>query len=208
MKKLLIIDNILENIIQIKNCLNSGEFEFIESDDAFKVFELAKNENPDLIILGIMMQKLEGLELISLLSKDKKTEQIPIIILSADNNYENIKNGFEAGAVDFISMPFDCRELIARVKSALRSADNKKHSIELEKHNFAVKAYRLVNHKIKQPLTVIKLANTSIKRELDSGQIEIDSLYKRTQYIDNAINDINQILLDLEKMFKEDDSQI
>jgi two-component system cell cycle response regulator len=206
-KKILIIDDIIENIFMIKDCLESENFTFIESTDASSGFELAKSEIPDLIILDVMMPKIDGFEMCNLLSNDQTTKEIPIIILSALNNSEMIKKGLESGATDFIAKPFDCIELIARVRSALRIAENKKLSIELEKNNFAVKAYRLANHKIKQPLTVLKLANTAIKKELTKDSIEVESLQKRIQYIDNAVNEINQILNDLERIFKEESTR-
>lgn len=207
MKKVLIIDDIIENISLIKDCLSSENFEFLESTDSLKGFEIAKSENPDLIILDIMMPNVDGLEICSMLKNEQITSEIPVIILSALSNSEMVKKGLEAGATDFISKPFDCIELIARVKSALRIAENKKLSIELERNNFAVKAYRLANHKIKQPLTVLKLANTAIKKELDKEVLEKEALQKRIQYIDNAVNEINDILNDLERIFKEESTR-
>lgn len=204
MKKILIIDDIPENVALIRECLEADNFEFYISNDPIEGFELAKSKVPDLIILDIMMPKFDGFELCNMLKDTPNTNEIPIIILSALNNSENIKKGLEAGATDFISKPFDCIELQARVKSTLRIVENKKLSIELERNSFAVKAYRLANHKIKQPLTVLKLANTAIKKELAKQPIEIDSLQKRIQYIDNAVSEINEILNDLERIFKEE----
>ncbi len=207
MKKVLIIDDIPENISLIKDCLESEEFDFYYSNDSLAGLELAKEIIPDLIILDIMMPKYDGFEICKLLSSDQSTAEIPVIILSALNNSESIKKGLESGATDFISKPFDCIELQARVKSTLRISENKKLSIELERNNFAVKAYRLANHKIKQPLTVLKLANTAIKKELDKDPMEKESLQKRIQYIDKAVNEINDILNDLERIFKEESTR-
>ncbi|MCS7052726.1 MAG: response regulator [Ignavibacterium sp.] len=206
-KKILLIDDSPENIFLIKECLGEDNFTFLESTDSTKGFDLAKNENPDLIILDLMMPNIDGFELCAMLKNDSDTIDIPIIIISAFNNSEMIKKGLEAGATDFIGKPFDCIELLARIKSALRIAENKKLSIELERNNFAVKAYRLANHKIKQPLTVLKLANTAIKKELSKDSFEIQSLRKRIDYIDKAVNEINEILNDLERIFKEESTK-
>jgi len=207
MKKILIIDDISENISLIKDCLESKDFDFYQSNDSLEGFEIAKEIIPDLIILDIMMPKYDGFEICNMLASEQSTAEIPIIIISALNNAESVKRGLESGATDFISKPFDCVELKARVNSALRISDNKKLSIELERNNFAVKAYRLANHKIKQPLTVLKLANTAIKKELEKEFLEIESLRKRIQYIDNAVNEINDILNDLERIFKEESTR-
>ncbi len=204
MKKVLIIDDLPENILLIKDCLESEEFEFYHSNDSMEGLEIAREIVPDLIILDIMMPKYDGFEICKFLSSDQKTAEIPVIILSALNNSEAIKKGLESGATDFIAKPFDCIELQARVKSTLRISENKKLFIELERNNFAVKAYRLANHKIKQPLTVLKLANTAIKKELEKDPLEKESLQKRILYIDNAVNEINEILNDLERIFKEE----
>jgi DNA-binding response OmpR family regulator len=203
-KKVLIIDDIVENITIIKDCLETEDFEFYHSTDALEGLEIAKEKNPDLIILDLMMPKYDGYEICTMLSANKSTSEIPIVILSALNNSESIKKALESGATDFISKPFDCIELQARIKSALRIAENKKLSIEIEKNNFAVQAYRLANHKIKQPLTILKLANTSIKKELSKNPIEIEVINNKIQYIDKAITEISEILNDLERIFKEE----
>lgn len=207
MKKILIIDDVVENIKLIEECLKSEGFQFIHSNNPINGFELAKIEKPDLIILDIMMPQFDGFELCHMLKNSNNTTDIPIIILSALNNSENIKKGLEAGATDFIAKPFDCIELQARVQSTLRIIENKKLSIELERNSFAVKAYRLANHKIKQPLTVLKLANAAMKKELSKELLEIESLQKRIQYIDNAVNEITDILNDLERIFKEESTR-
>ncbi len=204
MKKVLIIDDISENIALIKDCLESDKFEFYHSNDSVEGMGIAKEIIPDLIILDLMMPRFDGFEICKQLSLNNNTSEIPIIILSALSDSESIKKALESGAADFVSKPFDCTELLARVKSALRISENKKLSMELERNNFAVRAYKLANHKIKQPLTVLKLANTAIKKELEKEPLKKDSLQKKIQYIENAVNEINDILNDMERIFKEE----
>jgi DNA-binding response OmpR family regulator len=207
MKKILIIDDFPQNVEIIKDCLEVENFVLLTTSDTREAVNIAKSELPDLIILDVMMPNYNGFELCKMFAEDKITSEIPVIILSALNNAESIKKGLEAGAIDFVSKPFDCVELSARVKSSLKIAENKKLSIELEKNNFAVKAYRLANHKLKQPLTVLKLANTALKKELSKDALDIEQLNKKIDYIDTAVNNINGILNDLERIFKEDSTE-
>lgn len=75
---------------------------------------------PDLILLDWMLPNLSGIEICRRLRKDKSTQNIPIIMLTARNEESDRIRGLDTGADDYISKPFSPRELIARVKAILR----------------------------------------------------------------------------------------
>ncbi len=98
------------------------EFEIISAENAVIGIDFARNKSPDLILLDIMLPILSGYDACSLLKKDEKTKQIPIIFLSAKNSIPDITQGLSTGADDYIPKPFDYKELVARIHARLRKS--------------------------------------------------------------------------------------
>lgn len=96
------------------------EYEVIAAENGVLGIEYARNKSPDLILLDIMLPILSGYDACSLLKKDDRTKQIPIIFLSAKNSVQDITHGLGTGADDYIPKPFDYKELVARIKARLR----------------------------------------------------------------------------------------
>lgn len=100
----------------------SKDYEVLTAENAVIGIEFARNRAPHLILLDIMMPILNGYDACSLLKKDEKTRNIPIIFLSAKNSVPDITQGLTVGADDYISKPFDYKELLARIKVRLRKS--------------------------------------------------------------------------------------
>ncbi|MDR3608081.1 MAG: response regulator transcription factor [Oligoflexia bacterium] len=98
----------------------SKEFEMISAENGVIGIEYARNRAPDLILLDIMLPILSGYDACSLLKKDERTRQIPIIFLSAKNSIPDITQGLGTGADDYLPKPFDYKELLARIRARLR----------------------------------------------------------------------------------------
>ena len=81
---------------------------------------MARQMVPDLILLDIMLPGIQGLDLCRIIKSDRNTKNIPIILVSALGQEDDIVNGLEAGADDYIAKPFSNRILLARIKSVLR----------------------------------------------------------------------------------------
>lgn len=103
------------------------EYEVLLADNAVLGIDYARNQQPDLILLDIMLPHLSGTDACQLLKKDSRTSRIPIIFLSAKSKVSDITTGLSIGADDYIPKPFDYKELLARVQARLRaSADRNK----------------------------------------------------------------------------------
>lgn len=99
------------------------EFEVITAENAILGIDYARNKRPHLIVLDIMLPILNGFDACSLLRKDEATRKIPIIFLSAKNTVTDITQGLGLGADDYLSKPFDYKELIARIRVRLREKE-------------------------------------------------------------------------------------
>lgn len=85
-----------------------------------KAIDLARTENPDLIILDLMLPGLHGYEVLRLLKKNMQIAHIPVVILSAKTLKEDINKGMQLGADAYITKPFSVAELVIRVKEMLK----------------------------------------------------------------------------------------
>jgi len=100
--------------------LNKAGFVVEEAGDVYQAKNLIFNRSPELILLDWMLPDISGIEFARQLKKDSKTQEIPIIILTARGEEEDKIRGFEVGADDYVTKPFSPRELIARVKAVMR----------------------------------------------------------------------------------------
>lgn len=194
MKKILIVDDLPENVFMLQDRLEHEGYGTITAYDGHAGIEKAESELPDLILLDVMMPGITGIEVCRTLVSNEKTKNIPIILVTAKVGAEDTKEGLEAGAFDYIKKPFNKIELLARVNSALKLSEAQKMLIEAEKQSIFAATVVTANHKIKQPLTLMNLSATAIKRELAKEKISKDALIKRLNYIEIAIKEINDVL--------------
>lgn len=194
MQKILVVDDLPENVFMLQDRLEHEGFEVLTAYDGYAGIEKAKSDLPDLILLDVMMPGITGLEVCKILINDPITKDIPIILVTAKSGAEDIKEGLEAGALDYIKKPFNRIELLARVKSALKLAEAHKLILESEKRETFYATVVTANHKIKQPLTLLSLSSSALKRELNRDNFTKEDILKRLQYIDIAIKEITEVL--------------
>src|SRR5689334_25407406 len=84
-----------------------------------QALERAQAQRPDLILLDLMMPGMDGLEVCQRLKASPLTRGIPVIFLTASNEMEHLVKGFAAGALDYVTKPFNAPELLARVRTHL-----------------------------------------------------------------------------------------
>src|SRR5690349_18096269 len=90
-------------------------FTVLTAKDGEEGIEVARSDQPDLIVSDIMMPKTSGLELVTALKGDPSTQEIPIILLSAKAQNADVRTGLEAGADDYVTKPFEPLDLVDRV---------------------------------------------------------------------------------------------
>ncbi len=194
MKKILIVDDQPDNVFILQDRLEHAGFEVIAAYDGPTGIQKSKEEQPDCILLDVMMPGMSGLEVCEKITREETTKNIPILLVTALTSSEDIKEGLQVGAFDYIKKPFNKVELIARINSALRFRETNKMLLEFEKMNTFAATVVTANHEIKQPLTLINLSSTAIKRELKKEELSREAIIKRIGFIEKAAKDIIDVL--------------
>ncbi len=194
MKKILVIDDQPDNVFILQDRLEHEGFEAISAYDGPTGIRKAIDEQPDLILLDVMMPGMSGFEVCQKLISMEETRNIPILLVTALTSAEDIKQGLAVGAFDYIKKPFNKTELMARINSALKFSETKKLLIEYEKVKTFAATIVTANHEIKQPLTLINLSIAAIRRELNKEEVSKEGISKRIQFIEKASKDIIEIL--------------
>ncbi|MDC7224405.1 MAG: response regulator transcription factor [Spirochaetales bacterium] len=119
-EKLLVVEDEVDIRELISFNLEMCGYEVIRASDGMEGWEKARSENPDLIVLDLMLPGIDGFEVCKRLRGEKSTQNIPIIMLTARSEEENMVKGLELGADDYVTKPFSPRVLVARVKAVLR----------------------------------------------------------------------------------------
>ncbi len=110
------INRLIELVLQ-----SDGFYNIKKSFDGAKALEIIKTNKPDLILLDIMLPSIDGFALCKLIKEDEYLKSIQVIMLTAKKMEKDILEGFESGAVDYISKPFSNKILLARVKAHLNN---------------------------------------------------------------------------------------
>ena len=159
---ILIVDDIVSNVLLLKVLLKNEKFNTITASNGVEAINKAEVFLPDLILLDVMMPQMSGFEVAECLKNNPKTVDIPIIFLTALNSTSDIVKGFQMGANDFVSKPFNKEELMARVMHQISLMAAKKMILEKteELRKTIVgrdKLYSVIAHDLRSPLGSIKM---------------------------------------------------
>jgi len=134
--KILIADDEPQIVELLVSCLEGKGYELVPAYDGNEAIAIARRGDIDLILLDIMMPGKDGHEVCRELQTDESTRNIAVIFVTAKGEIEDITSGFELGAVDYVSKPFDIPVIIARVNAAVR---NKVLHDQLRQRNFLLR---------------------------------------------------------------------
>ena len=125
MEKILIVDDDKNICELLKLYIEKDGFSTVLAYDGINAVKLATNENPDLILLDVMLPGLDGWQVCR---EIRKTSQVPIILVTAKGEVFDKVLGLELGADDYVTKPFDTKEIVARIKAVLRRTAKEKDS--------------------------------------------------------------------------------
>ncbi len=116
----LVVDDNQQNLELLQAYLEDMDCETVPAHDGPEALEIIADNPPDLILLDVMMPKMSGFEVCKRLKHDPKTSDIPIIMVTALNEFGDIERGIDSGTDDFLSKPVNKLELVTRVKIMLK----------------------------------------------------------------------------------------
>lgn len=216
--KVLIVDDNKENIDLIAYFLKPQNYQIFTALDGFEALEIVERDEPDIILLDIMLPKMDGFQVCERIKKDRKTQFIPIIMITALKELKDKIRSLEVGADDFISKPFENVELLTRVKSLLRIKkyhdEIQQKNNELEEKNktllrldkFKEELNHLIVHDMKNPLFVIQgnLQMMSMAVEQTSSP----TIKKYLDRIDRSTQNLLRMVLNLIDITKIEDGKM
>lgn len=137
MKELLIVDDDLVTLAKVSTFLGKSGYKTFTADNGQTAFEILQKENISLIIVDVLMPIMGGIDFLKKVRAEKKYYSLPIIMLTAMSDISDKYIGFDAGADDYITKPFEVLELLLRVQALLKRASflSEAASKELEKAN-------------------------------------------------------------------------
>jgi adenylate cyclase len=118
--RILVVDDNLTNLEVLRVRLNAQGYEVVTAVDGEDALRRARELEPDLVLLDIMMPKLDGISVLKELKADTTLPFIPVILVTAKADTRDIVNGLEAGGDDYLAKPFEQAAMVARVRSMLR----------------------------------------------------------------------------------------
>ncbi|MCP4702514.1 MAG: response regulator [Gammaproteobacteria bacterium] len=199
---LLIVDDVLTNVSVLFDILGEAGFEVLVAQDGTEAIERVEYARPDLILLDVMMPGMDGFETCRVLKSRVNTRDIPVIFMTALADTVDKVKGFELGAADYITKPFQHEEVMARIKTHLTIQNQKKQLrkaneelatalkylkatqkslIQSEKMAALGQLIAGVAHEINTPLGAIKSSAGSIT---DSLRETIDNMMKLFELLD------------------------
>ena len=117
-KKILLVDD-AETVLLMERMILGRSYDLVIAKDGNEAVAKAAVENPDLILLDVLMPGLDGFEACKRIRGDQRTSDVPIIMVTTRGEPENMENGFRSGCTDYVSKPFTGAELLSKVKHYL-----------------------------------------------------------------------------------------
>lgn len=160
--KILIVDDVMSNVLLLKVLLTNEKYRIATAGNGTEALAQVQAESPDLILLDVMMPDMDGFEVARHLKSSPYAAEIPIIFLSALSSTSDIVRGFQVGANDYISKPFNKEELLIRIRHQITQIEAKRMIVAqieelkqtiIERDNL----YSVIAHNLRSPMGSIKM---------------------------------------------------
>ena len=194
-KRILVVDDEEDLCEILKFNLENEGYEVDTANSAEEAMKM-NISSYDLLLLDVMMGEISGFKMASLLKKDEKTAQVPIIFITAKDTENDTITGFNLGADDYISKPFSLREVAARVKAVLRRTNQNENEQLPEQLVYRTLVLDIVKKKVsidgeevsltKKEFEILLLQNKGrvFSREDILGRVWSDEVYVLDRTID------------------------
>ena len=198
----LIIDDVDANVLLLKLLISKAGYKILTATNGQEAIKLVEENNPDLILLDIMMPIMDGHEVAKKLKEMPDKANIPIIFLSALSSTEEIVKGFKLGAADYITKPFNKEELLTRINHQVDLIHAKKtivqQTIELKKTiQGRDKLYSVIAHDLRSPIASIRMVMEVLINGIPKEALEpemYDLLIMANRLTDDSFNLLDNLL--------------
>lgn len=142
---ILVVDDEEDLLDLIEYNLKKEGFDVLKAEDGKEGIEMAREHNPNLVLLDIMMPKMDGLEVVERMRDDKQLKHIPIIFLTARGDEKTEVEGLDKGGDDYITKPISTTKLISRIKAVLRRFEETEEMTDkIEVHDIVIDKDRYI----------------------------------------------------------------
>ena len=185
MTRILVVDDSPTQMMGVTKILQKHGIEIITAEDGEEAVSKASSELPDLILMDVVMPNLNGFQATRQITKNADTQHIPVIMLTAKTEEDNVIRGLESGADDYLTKPFSPRELVARIKALLRRSTptNSQDIIKINNLMLDTSSYR-----VEGDGQAIELGPTEFKL-LRFFMENPDRVFSREQVLNNVWGD-------------------
>lgn len=143
---ILVVDDEQDLLDLIEYNLKKEGYQVLKAENGIEALEVAREKNPDLMLLDIMMPKMDGLEVCKTMRSDANLRHIPIIFLTARSDEKTEVEGLDLGADDYVTKPISTTKLISRIKAVLRRFNETEeevnklvvHDLEIDRDRYIV----------------------------------------------------------------------
>ena len=185
---ILIVDDKSENLQYLDKILQNDEYDIRATTNAIMALKASKINAPDLILLDIKMPEIDGYELCSMFKNEENLKDIPIIFISALDSIEDKIKAFEEGGVDYITKPFEPKEIQARIKTQLEIYKSKRTIAKLlEQQDLFVKK---IMHDMNTPVSIISLNSELIEQKCGPSK-QIEAIKASTKTLSSIYGDLS-----------------
>ena len=195
MTLILVIEDEEQIRLNLQEILVLADFSVVTANDGVKGLNLAKVKSPNLIICDIMMPGMDGLEVLQNLRNDSQTANIPLIFLTAKSERDDLRQGMNLGADDYITKPFEPREILQAVKA------------RLERQAVSTEQYLNEQDKVAKIQQKIKESGTNLEVSQQLSQMRENILDQLSQDLRNPLSSINMALHMLKQCKVEEQRQ-
>jgi two-component system sensor histidine kinase/response regulator len=190
---ILIVDDVPKNIQLLGSILKEENYELEFATSGKEALEWLNTKPFDLVLLDIMMPEMDGFEVCKRIKENPDTKEVSVIFLTAKADFQSIIQGFETGAVDYITKPYNRKELLMRVKTHITLQMQRKQ-LELSTA-FEKKIFSIIGHDLRSPIGNIRTyidAFLLVHDEMDESTI----LLLKDLYLlsDNAFNLLENLM--------------
>jgi formate hydrogenlyase transcriptional activator len=190
MNTVLIVDDTPNNISILFDVLSKSGYKVLVASDGKSALEQAAYALPDLILLDVMMPGMSGFETCRLLKAKKETQGIPVIFMTALTETINKVNGFNMGAVDYITKPFEIHEVLSRIGTHLALATFRQKLEQLVTERTADLNKALA--KVEELKDQLQAENVYLKEEIKQSR-NPDDIISQSKIFEKVLNKIRQV---------------